>query len=248
MSKRPRVVAITQARISSSRLPGKVLLNVQGKTLLQHHIDRAREATLVDDLVVATTTSAADDPISDLCESLGVSHVRGSEDDVLARYLLAAERSDAELVVRITADCPMIDPHVMDRTIDAFLQRIPDIDYVSNRIERTYPIGLDTEVVSRAVLEVAARESDWGPDREHVTYFVWRQPQRFRLYNVACERNLGDHRWTVDTPEDFELVRHMIDALYPTDPSFGIDECLTVLAQHPEWRALNQSIKHKWPL
>lgn len=244
----PRVVAVTQARMTSTRLPGKVLMTVQGKPLLEHHLDRVRRMRLVDETVVATTTNAADDPIVALCDRLGVPYVRGSEADVLSRYQLAVQAHPAEVVVRVTSDCPILDPGIGDQTIRAFLDRWPQIDYASNRIVRTYPVGLDTEVFSREALEIAAAEATEQSDREHVTLFLWRQPKRFRILNVACEQDLGDHRWTVDTPEDFELVRRLIDGLYPVNPDFGMQDCLALLSRHPEWHKINKHVVQKWPL
>lgn len=247
-SARPRVVAVTQARMTSTRLPGKVLMTVQGKPLLEHHLERVRRMRLVDETVVATTTNAADEPIVALCKRLGVPYVRGSEADVLSRYQLAAQKHPADVYVRVTSDCPILDPVIGDKTIQAFLDRWPEIDYVSNRVVRTYPVGLDTEVFTREALEIADREATEQPDREHVTLFLWRQPKRFRVLNVACDQDLGGHRWTVDTQEDFDLVRRLIDELYPVNPEFGMQDCLAALTRHPEWRQINQHVAQKWPL
>lgn len=244
---RAKVVAITQARMTSTRLPRKVMLEVCGKTLLQHHIERVQRAKTVDEVVVATTVNAADDAIASLCAKLDVRCVRGDEADVLSRYVLAAREAAADVVVRVTSDCPLIDPDVTDRTIQAFVDRMPAIDYASNRLVHTYPRGLDTEVLGRAVLDAAGSEATRPDDREHVTLFVWRQPTRYRLHNVANDSDLSRLRWTVDTPEDFELIRRMFETLYPINPRFGLAECLQMLAVHPEWERINAHVQQKMP-
>ncbi len=241
-----RVVAIVQARMSSTRLPGKVLVKVQGKTLLAHHIERARQASSLDAVVVATTTNPADDAIVALCGDLGFAVVRGSEGDVLSRYALAARQHRADFVVRLCADCPLIDPDIVDAIVRAFLDHGPGLAYASNRLVHTYPRGLDAEVCTAAALYEADCEATDAADREHVTPFIWRQPQRYRLLNVPCHQtDVQDHRWTVDTAEDLELVRRIIDALYPTKPQFRMQDCLAVVDAHPDWAALNSHVQQR---
>jgi spore coat polysaccharide biosynthesis protein SpsF len=240
-----KVVAITQARMTSTRLPGKIMMEAAGKTLLEHHLERLRRAGTIDEIVLATTENSEDDPTADLGNQLGVSVFRGSEHDVLARYHGAAKASDADVVVRVTSDCPLIDPQVTDRTVQAFLDQSAELDYVSNRLVHTFPRGLDTEVLHFAALDEAFNEATDRPDREHVTLFVWRQPDRYRLLNVACDRDLSRHRWTVDTKEDFDLMARMIDALYPDDPEFGMEAGIALLDQHPEWSTWNAHIEQK---
>jgi spore coat polysaccharide biosynthesis protein SpsF len=214
---------------------------------LLYHLERVGRASLVDDVVVATTQNSADDQIVGLCSREGIKCFRGSEDDVLSRYADAAEASQADVVVRTTADCPLIDPVILDRTVQAFLDRMPNIDYVSNRLPPTFPRGLDTEIVSRDALETAANEAEIADDREHVTLFIWRQPERFRLFNVSSGVNLSEHRWTVDYPEDLELIRRLIEAVVPRNPSFTMDDCLKVLRDYPEWCQLNKNIEQIVP-
>lgn len=233
--------------MTSTRLPGKVMMQVQGKSLLEHHLERVRRARLVDETVVATTTRQTDDPIVELCRRLDVPWVRGSESDVLSRYMLAARGHNAEAVVRVTSDCPLIDPEIMDRTIQAFLDGQPNVDYASNRLTPSFPRGLDTEVLSMSALESADREGTLPSDREHVTYFVWRQPERFRLVNVASPRDLSAHRWTVDTVEDLTLVKHLIDSVYPTRPEFTLADCLSAIERNPSWTQINAHVEQKAP-
>ncbi|MEB3828476.1 glycosyltransferase family protein [Phormidium sp. CCY1219] len=240
-----KTVIITQARMTSTRLPGKVLKRVLGKPLLEYQLERLRRVKLADEIVIATTTNQTDDPIVDLCDRLSVAYFRGSEEDVLERYYQAATAHQADVVVRVTSDCPLIDPQVIDTAIDYYLQNQPTYDYVSNCIKRTYPRGMDTEVFSSSVLEQAFLEATAQPDREHVTPFLYRQPERYCLGYVTYSEDCSHHRWTVDTPEDFELIQKIIEAVYPDRPKFTLEDCLKLLQQHPKWYLINSQIAQK---
>ncbi len=240
-----KTVIIVQARMTSTRLPRKVLKQVLGKSLLEYQIERLQRVKLADEIVMATTTNQTDNPIVDLCNRLSVSYFRGSEADVLERYYQAATAHQATVVVRVTSDCPLIDPQVIDRVIDYYLQKKSTYDYVSNGIKRTYPRGMDTEVFSFSVLEQAFLEATAQPDREHVTPFIYRQPQRYRLGHVIYAEDCSHHRWTVDTPEDFDLIKKIIEAVYPNQPNFTLEDCLHLLQQHPEWYFINSHIEQK---
>jgi glutamate-1-semialdehyde 2,1-aminomutase/spore coat polysaccharide biosynthesis protein SpsF len=231
------VVAIVQARMSSTRLPGKVLADVAGHPMLWHLIQRLRRSRLLSQIVVATTENPSDDVIVRLCESMGVVCFRGSESDVLDRYYQAARAMSAHTVVRITSDCPLIDPVVVDKVIQRFLDS--NCDYVSNSLRYTYPNGLDTEVFSFAALERAWREATRSSDREHVTPFLKRET--LRIANVENEAPLGDLRWTVDESADLEFVRRVFVALSGHE-TFGMQEVLDLVKQHPEIQGLNDSI------
>lgn len=198
-------VAIIQARMGSSRLPGKVLMDIGGRSMLERVIIRTRAARLVDTIVVATTTEAQDDVIVDLCKHIDTPWFRGNEDDVLDRYHQAAAAFQADTIVRITSDCPLIDPSVIDRVVDAFHDAAPD--YASNALARTYPRGLDTEVFTRPALETAWREASDSPSRIHVTPYLYLHPDRFTLLSVTSSTKASDLRWTVDTQLDLEVVR-----------------------------------------
>ena len=221
------------------------MLKVAGKTLLEHHLERLGRAESIDEIVLATTENSTDDVTAELGESLGIHVFRGSEHDVLARYHGAAVKSGAQIVVRVTSDCPLIDPAVSDRTVQAFLDSPEPLDYASNRLVHTYPRGLDTEVLTFTALDEAFREATDPADREHVTLFVWRQPDRYQLLNVPCDRDLSHHRWTVDTPDDFELVSRMLEALGPHDLDVGMEAGLALLAKNPEWANLNAHVQQK---
>lgn len=238
-----RCVIIVQARMTSTRLPGKVLMPVLEKPLLAYELERLQRCQQADALVVATTTNTSDDPVAALCDALGVSVFRGSEQDVLSRYYGAARQAEAQTVVRVTADCPLIDPATVDQVIAHFKAAQGSLDYVSNTLVRSYPRGLDVEVFSRWALETAQQEATEPAHREHVTPFFYQNPQRFRLHCLEAPEPWGHHRWTVDTPEDFELIKRVLETLYPAKPDFDCRDVLTLLEQYPEWMALNAHIE-----
>jgi len=240
-----KTIIIVQARMTSTRLPGKVLMEVRGKSLLEYQIERLRQVRLADELVIATTTNDTDQPIVELCERLGAAYYRGSEEDVLSRYYEAATQSGADVVVRVTSDCPLIDPGVMDEVIALYINNRDKYDYVSNTLERTYPRGLDTEVFSMAALEKAYNEAREQPEREHVTLFIYRRPEQFPLANSSSATDYSYHRWTVDTPEDFALIKRIFMGLYPVNSRLTWLEVLDLLKEHPEWIEINAAVKQK---
>ena len=240
-----KIVAIVQARMGSTRLPGKVMKPLLGEPMLARLLERLAHCERVDDIVVATTDDGSERPIVELMDALNVNIFRGSEDDVLARYYGAARRYNVDVVVRVTSDCPLIAPEVVDKCVEAFLASGGNVDYASNGFKRTYPRGLDTEVFGVGALEAAHHEATTPPEREHVTPFIWRQPQRFRLLDVVDAEDHSDLRWTVDTPEDFELVAKIYGALYPTNPAFSYRDVLRLLSEHPEWSDLNRHVEQK---
>ncbi len=231
-----KTVAIVQARMASSRLPGKVLADVSGRPMLDHVIRRARWARLLNVVSVATSRGSADDAVARFCSDSGVSCFRGSEADVLDRYYRAALELDADIVVRLTGDCPLLDPAVIDKVIRCFHEG--DHDYVSNTLEPSYPDGLDTEVFRRQALERAWREAQLASEREHVTPYIWNHPELFRLANVRHDRDLAGLRWTVDEPEDLQFVRRIYEHFGAERP-FGVAEILALLAEHPELGRVN---------
>ena len=240
MNTRP-VVAIVQARMGSTRLPGKVLMQAVGKTLLEHQIRRIQAAKSLDAMVIATTDRPEDAAILELCGKLGVKSYAGSAHDVLDRYYHAAKGAGAATVVRLTADCPLLDPQVVDQTVNLYLAGADRLDYVCNFNPRTYPDGLDTEVFSFAALETAWREAGPGPDREHVTPYLRNHPERFRNGNLAQERDLGKLRWTVDYPEDFEFVRHVFEKLDGAGRTFTMQDVLDLVASEPWLEEINRA-------
>ena len=238
-----KIVIIVQARMTSTRLPGKVLLPLAGQPMLTRLIERLRRVKRADAIVVATTTNATDDPIAALCEQLGVHCHRGSELDVLSRYADAARLNDAGVVVRITSDCPLIDPVLVDQLIAAYLDG--DCDYVSNMLPPTWPYGMAVEVFSATVLREAHAEATLASEREHVTPFIYWRPERYHLRNIASPTDLSTQRWTVDTAEDYELVRRLFETLHPDHPRFGLADVLATMDAHPDWLRINQHVQQK---
>ena len=245
MSCKMRVGIIVQARMTSTRLPGKVLMPVMGKPLLEYQIERLQRVRRADDIIIATTTNDTDQPIVDLAERLGIKVFRGSEEDVLSRYFGAAKENDLEVVVRITSDCPLIDPAVVDAVIGAYLENTEKCDYVSNCLNRTFPRGMDTEVFPFSLLEKVYCEAIEQPYREHVTPYIYEDSQRFRLLNVAFQRDESHQRWTVDTPEDFKLIEHILETLYPINSFFDLEDVLALMSVHPNWYEINSQIEQK---
>ncbi|MEK4484804.1 glycosyltransferase family protein [Psychrobacillus sp. FSL H8-0484] len=239
------VLAIIQARMGSTRLPGKILKKVNGKALLAYQIERVRQSKCIDKIVIATTIDQKDEPIVEFCEQYGVDYYRGSENDVLARYYEAAEQFEGDIIVRLTSDCPIIDPIVMDETICYYIDHASEFDYVSNTIERTYPRGLDTEVFSREALEKSYKEATLERDREHVTAYMYTNPEKFRLGSISNPQDLGHYRWTVDTVEDFELIELILKELYHFSKMFYMDDVINILGKYPEWNKINAHIEQK---
>lgn len=240
-----KTVIITQARMTSTRLPGKILKVVQGKTLLEHQIERLQRVPCANQILVATTANKTDNPVIELCERLQVPYYRGSEEDVLSRYYEAALQVQADIIVRVTSDCPVIDPEVVNHVIRYYLKYTPFYDYVSNVVERTYPRGMDTEVFSSKVLQEAYREATLPSDREHVTPFIFRQRSRYKQGNYTFYQNQSHHRWTVDVKEDLDLITNILNVLYPQKPTFDLRDILDLLEQHPEWTKINAHVEQK---
>ncbi len=239
-----RAVAVIQARLGSTRLPGKALADLAGRPMLAHVAERTAAIPGIASVVLATTVSPADDALEHFARRAGLHCIRGSEADVLNRFLLAARETKAEAVVRVTADCPLLDPEVSGRVLAEYVGRRPGVDYVSNVHPPTYPDGLDTEVVSSEALEAAARETQLPSDREHVTSYLWRRPERFRLANVAQTQDLSALRWTVDAAQDLEFIRAVYAALSPDGRRrFGMGEILDLLQRRPEIRAINAGFR-----
>lgn len=239
-------LAIIQARMGSTRLPGKVLKKVLNKTLLEYQLERVKRASLIDEIVIATTLNPEDDAIEQLCKNVQIPvYRRGPADDVLARYFGAATLFEGDIIIRLTADCPLIDPTIIDQVINHYLDHLHQVDYVSNTLKRTYPRGMDTEVFSLHSLKVCYRNATKKSEREHVTAYLTNNPSLFKLQNVENQRDESHHRWTVDTSEDFLLIEKVIKQLYPCNPNFTMQDVLTLLEQHHEWQKINSHIEQK---
>ncbi|MGE5400409.1 MAG: cytidylyltransferase domain-containing protein [Ignavibacteriales bacterium] len=238
-----RIVTVIQARVSSSRLPGKVLLPLAGKTVLERMVERVRAARLSGNVVVATTVNSEDDLIADICTKENIDFHRGDKFDLLDRHLKAGLRFGAEVIIKIPSDCPLIDPAVIDRVISFYLDNKDKYDYVSNLHPATYPDGNDVEIIPVPILEIAWKEAARDFEREHTTPFIWENPERFRLGNVSWERGLDysmEHRWTLDYREDYEFVSAVYNELYNLNPQFHLDDVLNLLEIYPRIKSINQ--------
>ena len=237
-------VLIIQARMGSTRLPGKVLMDLAGRPMLAQQIRRLKQCTKVDRIVVATTTNTIDEPVVHLSQQEGVEVFRGSEDDVLARFAGAARMSQAGVVVRVTADCPLIDPEVTDRVISELVEHSHDCDYASNVLQRTYPHGLDVEAFFMETLLRVDRMARSKLAREHVTLFVYSErPELFLCRSVMDCNDNSDLCWTVDTAEDIRLVRAVYEALGLGTRSRNYQEIVSFVRAHPELMRINAGVK-----
>lgn len=237
------VVCIVQARMGASRFPGKPLKTVLHRPLLSYLVERLRQASTLNEIVIATSIDPRDDAIAKWCAEEKIACFRGSEQNVLERYVFAARAHHADVVVRVTGDCPLIDPEIVDTVVRFYLQH--QFDYVSNAIVRSYPRGLDVEICSLKVLEKALQLATKPEEREHVTLYLYEHPEQFSIGSVKQSSTESNDRWTVDTPEDFELVSKLLTALYPQNPQFRMKDVLILLDKHPEWRFINAHIQQK---
>ena len=232
------IAAIIQARMGSSRLPGKVLKEVLGKPLLQHLMERIKTSQTLDKIIIATTTNEKDKPVLQLAQKLEVDSYAGSEKDVLDRYYQAAVKYGAEVIVRITADCPLIDPALMDNVINYYLQHKDELDYVQSGI--SYPDGIvETAVFPFAVLEKTWREAKLPSEREHVTPYIWKNPAIFRNHVVENDEDLSDIRLTVDDEADFRVVSEVLKNLYKEGEVFHMQQMIDFLKTRPDLLELN---------
>jgi len=239
--------AITiQARMGSTRLPGKVLKDAVGKPMLALMIERLKRVPDVDKIIVATTTKPADDPIVALAEQENVDHYRGSEDDVLLRVLEAAQQHGIDVIVETTGDCPLIDPGTIHEIIETY--RSSGADYVSNVIERSYPIGMDTQVFATDILADVASRTDDPQDHEHVSLYIYHHPEIYRLKNVLAPAELTapDWRLTLDTPEEYTLIKSVFEALYPDNPAFSLADMFALFKDRPDLLEINSHVQHNW--
>ena len=239
-------VAIIQARMSSSRLPGKSLMNIAGRPMLEWVIRRVKRSSLIDLVMVATTTDTSDEPIEMLCKKLEIPVYRGSMNDVLDRYYQAARQLQADIVVRITSDCPLIDPELIDKTIKALQEN--EADFACNRLpppmKRTYPIGLDVEVVKFNALERAWKEATKKNEREHVMPYLYDEPGRFKIVRIDYDVDYGSMRWTVDTKEDLDFVRQVYSYLKKREDFSWLD-VLELMKNQPKLAEINRGVTHK---
>ncbi|GAB4459834.1 MAG: glycosyltransferase family protein [Anaerolineales bacterium] len=260
---KPNVIAIIQGRMSSSRLPGKILADIAGQPMLQRVFVRTSRAVTVSRTIFATTTDPSDDPVAEYCDWSGIPFTRGSLYDVLDRYYQTAKQAKAEVVVRITADCPVIDPALIDDVVNTVISEQSSVDFAANRLpppwRRTYPIGLDTEVCTFAALERAWKDAKEPHHREHVMPYLYEgvelsivnrqrsegiSPRGFRVALLHHLTDFGGYRWTVDTPEDLEFIRQVY-ARFDGRDDFSWKDVLTLVHDNPELMQINAGVQHK---
>lgn len=240
MNSHRRVVGIIQARMGSTRLPGKVLKDLAGEPMLARVVERTRRARTLDQVVVAASDLPADDVIAQLCADRGWACSRGSETDVLDRYYQAALEFQADIIVRATSDCPLIDPQLIDRHVERLLLRWAEVDLVTNMLQQSFPLGLAVEALPLDVLIRMNRMSIARELREHVTTLAYVEPEWFQIDSILHTSDLSYMRWTVDTAEDLEFVRRIV-SFFGND-HFAWEEVLSVLEEHPDWAQINQAI------
>ena len=243
MSDKEKVVAIVQARFSSSRLPGKVMKKILGKPMLLLELERLQRCQMIDEIILATSIDDSDTQLAKAVKDAGFMVYQGNLNDVLDRYYQCAKQYSPAHIVRITGDCPLIEPQVVDVVISRHLE--DDNDYTSNTLRRvTFPDGLDTEVMKFTVLERAWQEAKLASEREHVTQYIIKHPDIFKQGAIYCDiANFGSERWTVDEMRDYVFVREVYERLYPDNPKFTFKDILTLLQEHPEICELNKGIK-----
>lgn len=232
-----KIVGVIQARMGSTRLPGKVLLDIHGKPMLQWLLDRLNSVSSLDEIVVATTLSPEDDRLVDWLSRNNILYFRGSEDDVLERFYYCARNHQADLVVRITADDPLKDPGIISQAISTMVNH-PDTDYCSNSINPTYPEGLDIEVFRFSALERCFQEACLLSEREHVTPYIWKNPGLFKIASLECERNLSHWRWTVDKADDLVFVKAIYKE-FINQPLVSFAEITSFLDRNPKIAEIN---------
>lgn len=236
-------VAIVQARMGSTRLPGKVLKKLADRSVLGHVITRLQAVHEINKIIVATTIAEKDDPIVEEANRYNIKVYRGSEEDVLSRYYESAREVGAGTIVRVTSDCPLIDPEVTGEIIRYFFSQ--QTDYASNTLTRTFPRGLDVEVFSFDAIEKAYREANKSEQREHVTPYMYQNPQKFKLANYIGERDYSTYRWTLDVQEDWKLIEQIYQKLYKPNQIFSWKEVIHLMQQEPELKLINLHVGQK---
>ena len=232
--------AIIQARTGSTRLPRKIFLEIQGKIILEHVVDRVKRIKNCRKIVLATTNKEQDNALEQVAEELNLSLFRGSEENVLDRFYQAAKKFEIDPIIRITADCPLLDPEVSSKVVSFYLEG--DYDYASNTRPPTFPDGLDTEIFSFDALEKSHEEAELLSEKEHVTAYIANHPEIFRMGNVIGEQDMSDLRLTLDEKKDLILIEEIYNELYPKNPFFGLKEIIELFKRRPELLKINQQI------
>ncbi len=233
-----KTIVTIEARMGSTRLPGKILMEVAGKPLLQHQIERLKRAALPDDVVVATTINPLDDAVEEFCRRIGCSYSRGSEENITDRLIQTARRHGADVIVQTTGDCPLHEGAVVDQGLEVY--RGAGVEYVSNRMDRTWPTGLDTQVFAVEVLEKVAARTEDPEDLEHGSYYIYTHPDEFTLLNYKSgDIDCPEKRWCLDYPEDYQFFKAIYERLYPANPKFTTYDVLELLKNEPDLEKIN---------
>jgi spore coat polysaccharide biosynthesis protein SpsF len=237
------IAAIIQARMTSTRLPGKIMLKTCNKTFLHHMIDRVKHSKTLDKIVIATTINKTDDVIEIFCRENDIFCYRGSEEDLLDRYKMAADAVSADLVVRLTSDTPLMDPTVIDKIVNIYQNN--QYDLVSNNLPlpRTYPDGMNVEVFSHKILNEIHKEAKKHSDREHVTFFLTMHPEKYKIHRVDYEIDISKYRFNLDYSEDYDFLKSVFEGMYHSNPLFTLEDIIEWLNEHPEILKLNKDIK-----
>ncbi len=240
-----KLVATIEARMDSSRLPGKILKELLGKPMLERLVERVKRSRFIQEIIVATTTVPHDNETVKVSQKIGVKHFRGSSDDVLDRVLKAAKAYQADLIVELTGDCPLLDPVIIDSVIQHYLEN--KYDYVSNVLERTFPRGMDTQIFSVKVLEEVSQMTQEPADRENVSLYIYEHPEKYRLGNVSAPSELKrpELRLTVDTEPDLKLIRGIYSQLYPKKPNFLLHDIIQLLDSDSRLKEINAHVQQK---
>lgn len=242
-----KIAAIIQARMGSTRFPGKIMKEIKGKSLLEHQIERIRKSKKIDQIIIATSVKESEQPIVTLCEKLSIPYFRGSEQDVLERYYETAKHYKVDVIIRLTSDCPIIDPTVIDAVVNKYLEHALATSYVSNTIERSFPRGLDVEVFSFEALEKAHLTATLEAEREHVTAYMYTNQSDIKVANFKGKIDYSNNRWTVDTSDDFKLIELIINELYNPEEIFLLEDVIAVLMENPDWKKINNHVEQKKP-
>lgn len=245
MNLKKKVVASIEARMTSSRLPGKVLKECMGKSMMELMIERVKRSETINEIIIATTTNKTDDPLEDLARQLGVKIYRGSENDVVQRVVDAHRSVGSEIIVQLTGDCPLIDPEVLDVLVRFY--RMNQFDYVGNAVVRSYPIGLDAQITSFEILETSLALAETESEHEHLYYTIYKRPEQFKLYHMVGPHELmwPELRLTLDTQEDLKLITAVFEALYPKKPAFSTLDILQFLRRNNHLLEINKFIPSK---
>lgn len=237
------IVGIIAARMASTRLPGKVMLTICGKTILEHMVDRVTHSRTLDKVLIATSTDESDDVIEALCRRTGIECIRGPNEDLLSRYKMVCDAVGADIIAKMGADSPLIDPSIIDKVVKIFVNN--DYDYVSNYgpFPRTYPEGIALDVYTSKTLDEVYNEAKKPSEREHISPFIWMRPERYRIYRVDCEKDLLKYRLCLDYKEDYYVIKSVFEGLYPQNPFFTMEEIIEWLDAHPDILKINSHIK-----